>query len=60
MSRITKTICDSCQKEIDYKDWYYTADITNKSNSEQNGQQIMSGDFCNECFKKIIKKELNV
>lgn len=59
MSRITKTItiCDNCSKEINYENWYYTADITNQSNSCDYREQIMKGDFCQKCFKELIKKE---
>lgn len=60
MSKITKTICDSCNKEIDYKDWYYSASITNQSNSCSNGEQIMLGDYCQECFYKLLKERLNM
>lgn len=60
MSKITKTICDKCNKEINYEDWYYSADIVSKSNSCNNGEQIIQGDYCNECFKKIISKRLNI
>lgn len=60
MSRITKTICDECKKEIDYEDWYYSADITSQSNSCDTGEQIMQGDYCKNCFKKRIIKKLNL
>lgn len=60
MSRITKAICDECGKEIEYKDWYYTADIVCQSNASGNGEQILDGDYCEECFKKkILKRVVN-
>ena len=60
MSKITKTICDNCNKEIDYEDWFYTADITNESNSCKNGEQIMRGDYCKDCFKELILKRAKI
>lgn len=60
MSRIQKTICDNCNKEIDYEDWCYTADITSQSNSCNTGEQIMQGDYCKECFKELIRKRLRI
>ena len=55
MAKITKTICDKCNKEIDYKDWYYSVNITYESNSCDVGQQLTNGDYCKECFREIIK-----
>lgn len=56
MSKITKTICDKCNTEIPYEDWYFSANITSQSNSYDKGQQIMHGDYCKKCFKETIKK----
>lgn len=56
MSKITKTICDACGKELEYTDWYYKARITSESNASSIGEQIADGDYCNECF---IDKVLN-
>jgi len=60
MSRRQKTICDNCNKEIDYENWYYVANITSQSNHCCNGEKIMQGDYCKECFKELISKRLGI
>lgn len=60
MSSITKTICDVCDKEIDYNDWFYRINLVSMSNSYEIGKQIMNGDYCEKCFVKRIKEELNL
>lgn len=60
MSKLIKTICDNCDKEIDYEDWFYTADITSESNSCKSGVQVMKGDYCKDCFRELILKQVKI
>lgn len=56
MSKVTKAICDKCKKEIDFSDWYYhVGDIKFVSQSSAIGKVLVTkGDFCEECFFKIL------
>lgn len=56
MSKITKTICDNCEKELDYNEWYLEAKIIEESNSSEIGRQICDGDYCKKCFKEKVSR----
>lgn len=58
MSKITKTKCDKCNKELDEETWYYKANITSQSEKYLHVKQIMNGDYCEECYGEIILKEM--
>ena len=56
MSKIIKTICDNCQREMDQDEWYVSANIIEENNSTRIGQQICDGDYCKKCFKAKVDK----
>lgn len=56
MSKITKTICDNCQKELDHDEWYLSAEVIEECNSSGIGQQICNGDYCKKCFKEKVSR----
>lgn len=58
MSKITKAICDNCGKELDIEEYYYSANITEQAEAHDKGRMVAHGDFCKECFKERIKKEI--
>lgn len=60
MSRITKAICDKCNREIELNEWFYSARITEISANSDKGRMIAEGDYCKKCFTEIIKEELGI
>lgn len=58
MSKVTKTICDKCNKELEVDEWYYSGDIVEMANTCDKGRLVIQGDYCKKCFKETIKEEL--
>ena len=56
--KITKTICDKCNRELDYEEEHYDATIIAETKPTEKGRQIANGDFCKKCFKELIEKEI--
>lgn len=60
MGKITRTVCDKCKSELDIGEFYYSANITSQNIINDEAREVLKGDFCQCCFKQIMKKELNI
>lgn len=58
MSKVTKAICDSCGRELEVEEYYYSANIAEQAEKYDKGIMVIHGDFCEKCFKKKIKEEI--
>lgn len=56
--KITETICDKCNRKLDYEEEHYDVAIIAETNPTEKDRQIANGDFCKKCFKELIKKEI--
>lgn len=60
MGKITRAFCDRCEKELDINEYYYSTDTISQNEVNDKAREVLKGDFCQECFKEIMKKELNI
>ena len=60
MSRVTQTVCDGCGEIIKKGESYYdVGDITLTTRGYDNAKQVLKrGDYCENCFRQIMKNEL--
>ena len=59
MSKIKKTICDKCNKELDRNEIYYDANIIIcYEGFDIANETLKRGDYCKKCFKEVINKIL--
>ena len=56
--KITKTICDKCNRELEYEEEHYDVNILAETKPTDKSRQVANGDFCKKCFKEIIEDEL--
>ena len=60
MSKVTKIICDKCERELDIDEWYYTGNIVSTAAKIDMGRQVMQGDYCKKCFKGMLEREFMI
>lgn len=61
MSKVTKTVCDSCKEEIELNEEHYTllGDIILENDVSELGKRVINeGDYCKCCFRQIMNNEL--